>query len=105
MDDGKNGERSRRQYSPPGTPLSVVSICLDAKSTQRLQEFASSTPLVKLRREVKEYLDEKENSPASLAAEDKLDICLIDFDAARERATFTAERVHELLPDTTIFAI
>jgi pilus assembly protein CpaE len=105
MDDGKNGERSRRQYSPPGTPLSVVSICLDAKSTQRLQEFASSTPLVKLRREVKDYLDEKENSPTSLAAEDKLDICLIDFDAARERATFTAERVHELLPDTTIFAI
>lgn len=83
----------------------MLSVSLDPKSVRELEEFVKSTSVVRLRREVKEYLSEQDDLPSPWMREGQLDICLIDFDRDRTRATFTAEKVHVHLPATTIFAV
>ncbi len=88
-----------------GGALSLVTICLDQKCSSQLKHFIDSTSLIQLRAELTQYLEE--DTDASLVDQLKdlhPDICLIDFDANREQATRTAERVHEAFAETAIFA-
>ena len=60
---------------------------------------------MKLQPGVGEYLSEQDDAPRQWMQENMLDICLIDFDRDRRRATVTSERVHAYLPNAIIFAV
>ncbi|HEV3277700.1 MAG TPA: response regulator [Terriglobia bacterium] len=93
-----------REVTKSGDPLSIVTICLDPEAAKDLQQFVESTPLVQLRGELKNYLDE-DDSLLEWLQERSPDICLVDFDQDRRNATLTAERIHERLQTTAIVAI
>jgi pilus assembly protein CpaE len=88
----------------PGEPLSIVTVHLDPVASKDLQHFMESTAGVQLRGELKEYLG-VEDPALEWLAERSPDICVIDFDQDRRSATNTAERIHERLQGTAIFAL
>jgi pilus assembly protein CpaE len=62
-------------------------------------------PLAQLVTELQHYLAEEQDSVFVDRLKDlRPDICIIDFDRDREKAGRTAERIHEVLTDTAIFA-
>lgn len=101
------GERTRKTFGeapPSGGRLSVVTVCLDAAVGAELREFVVSTPFLRLHAEVHSYLTE-DDTTLSWMQPPGPEICLIDFDRDRASAIATAERIHEKLPKTAIFAI
>jgi pilus assembly protein CpaE len=105
MGTGNTTKPAERGKAPMGETLSLVTICLDQQCSSQLKRFIDSTSLIQLRAQLTQYLDE-ENDPSFVDQLKDLhpDICLIDFDASREQATRTAERIHEAFSDTAIFA-
>jgi pilus assembly protein CpaE len=89
---------------PSGERLSLVTICLDAEAGAELRQFVRGTPFLRLQAEVHSYLAE-EDTGLTWMQPPAPDICLIDFDRDRAKAITTAERIHERLPNTAIFAI
>src|SRR2546421_6476540 len=103
MGTGNTTKPTERGKAPMGGALSLVTVCLDQKCSSQLKHFIDSTSLIQLRAELTQYLEEE--TDASLFDQLKdlhPDICLIDFDANREQATRTAERVHEAFAETAI---
>ncbi len=97
---------TERAKLPGGDPLSLITICLEGEFSSQLKRFLESTPLVQLRADLQHYLVEEGDSVFVDRLKDlRPDICVIDFDRDRERATRTAERIHEGLRETAIFAI
>jgi len=85
--------------------LSIVTVCLDPECSSLVRRFIDSTPLTRLVAELRHFL----GGEGDTAFVDRLqdlqpDVCLIDFDPDREKASRTAERIHESLPDASIFA-
>jgi pilus assembly protein CpaE len=92
------------ETSPAGDAISMVIVCPDAQTAKDLHQFVESTPMVQLRGELKDYLG-GDDQVLEWLQERSPDICLIDFDQDRHSATQTAERIHESLPATAIFAV
>jgi pilus assembly protein CpaE len=89
---------------PASEPLSMASIRLDSEAAADLRQFIASTPLLQVHSEVKTY--PKDDDPLFVStAENGPDICLIDLDPDRSKAIQTAEKIHEKLPGTAVFAI
>ncbi|MGH6631376.1 MAG: response regulator, partial [Burkholderiales bacterium] len=64
-----------------------------------------STPLAQLAAELQHYLSNEQDSVFVDRLRDlHPDICVIDFDRDREKAGRTAEKIHETLGETAIFA-
>jgi pilus assembly protein CpaE len=62
-------------------------------------------PLAQLVTELQHYLAEEQDSVFVDRLKDlRPDICIIDFDRDREKASRTAEKIHEVLTETAIFA-
>jgi pilus assembly protein CpaE len=88
-----------------GDSLSLVTICLDTEFARQLRSFIDSTPLAQLVSELQHYLaDEGDTIFIDRLKDLGPDICMIDFDRDREKAGRTAEKIHEALPNTAIFA-
>ena len=88
-----------------GDSLSIATLCLDAESAGQLKSFLDSTPLAQLAAELQHYLaDEQDSVFVDRLRDLRPDICIIDFDRDREKASRTAERIHETLAETAIFA-
>jgi pilus assembly protein CpaE len=85
-------------------PLTMATVHLDTEAARDLQRFIESTPLVQLRGEVKSYLGE-DDPVLEWLVERSPDICVIDFDDDRRRASQTAEKIRERLQTTAIFAL
>ncbi len=91
---------------PGSDNLSIVAVCLDGESSIRLKRFIDSIPMAQLRTELQHYLAEEEDTVFVDRLKDlRPDICVIDFDRERERATRTAERIHEALDGIALFAV
>jgi len=86
-----------------GESLSLVSICMDAEGADELRQLVRSTPSLRLQAEFASYVTE-DDSVLELTKGTAPHICLIDFDRDRKSAIVTAERIHERLPHTAIFA-
>jgi len=84
--------------------LSLVAICLDGESGAELRQFVRGTPFLRLQAEVDSYLAEEDTSLTWMQPPGP-DICLVDFDRDHASAITTAERIHERLPGSAIFAI
>jgi pilus assembly protein CpaE len=97
------GLRSR-EVPAAGELLSIVTVRLDSVAAKGLQQFIESAPLVQLRGELKTYPGD-DDSVLDWLVERSPDICLIDFDDDRRSAVQTAEKMHERLPGTAIFAL
>jgi pilus assembly protein CpaE len=97
--------RPREEFSP-GETLSLSSFCLDAETARDLKQFGGSGSLVRLQNEFPTYLTDDDDSLLERMSQSSApNVCLIDFDQDRQRAVQTAERIHEKLPNTAIFAI
>ena len=92
-----------REGLSPGETLSLVSICMDAEAGGELRQLVQSTPFIRLQAELRNYVTEDE-SVLEWMKDPGPHICLIDFDRDRKSAIATAERIHERLPHTAIFA-
>lgn len=92
------------EVSTGAEPLTMATVHLDSEAAKDLQHFIESTPLVQLRGSVKDYLTE-DDQVLEWLVERSPDICLIDFDDDRRRASQTAERIRERLETTSIFAL
>lgn len=104
MDIQESSKAITRESWSANEVLTLATIQLDTEATGELRQFISSTPFLQLHKEIRSYpkdddpfLDSDENS--------RPDICLVDFDPDRHQATLTAERIHERLPGTAVFAI
>jgi len=84
--------------------LSLVAICLDGESGAELRQFVRGTPFLRLQAEVDSYLAEEDTSLTWMQPPGP-DICLVDFDRDHASAITTAERIHERMPGSAIFAI
>ena len=84
-----------------GEPLSLVTICLDGYGLGQLRNSIASLPMVHLRAEFQHYLAQNDDQILL----ERADIYVIDFDQNREEAVHTAERIHEVLGRTAIFAL
>lgn len=104
MDLRESAKVSPRDNLSSADVLSMVSICLDDETATELKHFIGSTPFVRLRTERRNYLGE-DDLFFEVMPESVPEICLIDFDQDRRSAILTAERIHEKLPGTAIFAI
>ena len=87
-----------------GESISLVTVCLDTEAGAELRQFVRATQFLRLQAEVHSYLTEDDIALSWMQAPGP-DICLIDFDNDRPSAIITAERIHEKLPNTAIFAI
>ena len=87
-----------------GERLSLVAICLDTEAGLELRQFVRETPFLRLQAEVNTYLTE-EDASLTWTRPPGPDICMIDFDRDRPNAIITAERIHERLPHTALFAV
>ncbi|HLY62094.1 MAG TPA: AAA family ATPase [Terriglobia bacterium] len=90
--------------SPSGERLSLVTVCLEHDAQAELRQFVVETPFLRLQAEANGYIVD-EDTVLSWMQPPGPDICLIDFDRDRAKAITTAERIHERLPRTAIFAI
>jgi len=96
---------STRGSAQAGDSLSLVTICFDAEFARQLRTFIDSTPLAQLVSELQHYLaDEGDAMFVDRLKDLRPDICMIDFDRDREKASRTAEKIHEALPEAAIFA-
>jgi pilus assembly protein CpaE len=105
MDTDRKVRSLERGRPGGGETLSVVTIALDESFANLLRGYLDSIPLVSLRAELHHYLvDEHDTDFVERLRDLRPDICLIDFDQNRERATRTAEKIREVLVETAIFA-
>jgi pilus assembly protein CpaE len=96
----------RGRTATAGDSLSIATLCLDVESASQLKGFLDTTPLAQLAAELQHYLADEQDSVFVDRLKDlRPDICIIDFDRDRERAGQTAERIHETLAETAIFAV
>lgn len=96
---------SSREAIRPGDPLTVVTICLDDDTRGLLQAFVERAPVIKARTHLVDYRVEDHESIIEWIGEPSPDICLVDFDKNRQRATIVAEKIHANAPGTAIFAV
>src|SRR5712692_7930605 len=105
MDTRNKTKPTDRTKLPASDSLSLVTICLEAEFGSQLKRLIDSIPLAQLRTELQHYLAEEGDTTFVDRLKDlRPDVCVIDFDRDREKATRTAERIHEALGDTAIFA-
>lgn len=104
MDTKENAKTPFGEGPFSGERLSLVTICLENDASAELRQFVRGTPLLRLQAEVHTYLTE-EDPTLSWMQPPGPDICLVDFDRDRPSAIATAERIHEKLSNTAIFAI
>lgn len=105
MDARETDRSTPRGKALSSEALSLISICLDSESMEQLRHFIESPGLISLQGELQSYLTEQDDSLLEWVNESAPDICLIDFDKNRRSATLTAERIHERLPGTSLFAL
>jgi pilus assembly protein CpaE len=105
MDTRESGNASSREGLSLGEPLLLMTVCLDSESLSEVKQFVTSTPLVRLHAAVTRYMAEDEDSLQRWMHGAAPDVCLIDFDKDRKSAIHTAERIHENLHGTAIFAV
>ena len=98
-------DTSARGRPAEGSPLSLVSVCLDAESHAVLRRFAETVPGLHLRAHLDGYHVESQDSVLQAIGEPPPDICVIDLDQDRQAATQAAERIHAGLRGTAIFAV
>lgn len=105
MDSDRTTRHSERGKAPAADSLAIATLCLDQDSASQLRGFLDSMPLAQLVTELQHYLAEEQDSVFVDRLRDlRPDICIIDFDRDRERAGRTAEKIHEVLTETAIFA-
>lgn len=99
-------ERTREKgKSPSADSLSIATLCMDTETADQIRSFLDSMPLAQLASELQHYLADEQDSVFVDRLKDlRPDICIIDFDRDREKAGRTAERIHEVLTETAIFA-
>lgn len=106
METDRSTRPPDRSRASPADSLSIATLCLDAESGSQLRSFLDSTPLAQLAAELQHYLADEHDSVFIDRLRDlHPDICIIDFDRDRERAGSTAEKIHETLGGTAIFAV
>jgi pilus assembly protein CpaE len=105
MDTRESGNAPLREGLSLGEPLSVMTVCLDSESLSEVKQFVTSTPLVRLHAAVTRYMTEDEDSLQRWMHGAAPDVCLIDFDEDRKSAIHTAEKIHEKLNCTALFAV
>jgi pilus assembly protein CpaE len=72
----------------------------------QLKGFIDSTQLVQLTSELRYYLAEEGDSIFLDRVKDlQPDVCLVDFDLDREKASRTAEQLRAVVPEAAVFAI
>src|SRR5215469_6182575 len=96
---------SPRENFSTSEPLSVVGVCLDEETWTVLKLFAESAPLIRLRSHISEYRIQDTDSVTDWLGSPSPDICIIDFDRDRRKASQAAENVHSAAPDTALFAV
>ena len=85
--------------------MSIATLCVDTESAEQVRSFLESMPLAQLVAELQHYLADEQDAVFVDRLKDlKPDICIIDFDRDREKASRTAERIREVLSETAIFA-
>lgn len=102
-DTRETANTSPRENSSSGDVLAMVSICLNADTAGELRGLIDSTPFIRLQAELNNYLTD--DDPFFESGQPAPDIFLIDFDHDRRNAVLTAERIHERVPHTVVFAI
>jgi pilus assembly protein CpaE len=100
----ETAQTSSRGGSPIDS-LAVISICLDDDTRSFLERFVERADLVRLRSHLTHYPKEEPEGAGEWMGDPAPDICLVDFDQDRQRATATAESIHARAPRTAIFAI
>jgi pilus assembly protein CpaE len=106
MDIRETTKTGPREEFASSETLSLSGFCLDAETAGDLKQFARSGSIVRLQTEFPTYLTEDDDSLLERMGESSApNVCLIDFDQDRQRAVHTAERIHEKLPNTAIFAV
>jgi pilus assembly protein CpaE len=105
MDTRESANAASREGISLGEPLSLMTVCLDAESLGEVKQFVTSTPLVRLHAALTRYMAEDEDSLLRWMHGAAPDVCLIDFDEDHKNAVLTAERIHERLHGTAIFAV
>lgn len=97
---------TERVKLPTSDALSLITICLEGEFANQFKRFIDNIPMVQLRAELQHYLVEDGDSVFIDRLKDlRPDICVVDFDRDRERASRTAERIREALVETAIFAV
>jgi pilus assembly protein CpaE len=105
MDAERQSRTSDRGRPPAADSLAIATLCVDSESSEQIRSFLESMPLAQLVTELQHYLAEEQDSVFVDRLKDlHPDICIIDFDRDREKASRSAERIREVLPETAIFA-
>src|SRR5262245_35003067 len=105
MDTDRTARVPERGKQSTADSLSIATLCLDSDSSAQIRTFLESMPLAQLVTEIQHYLAEEQDSVFVDRLKDlRPDICVIDFDRDREKAGRTAERIHEVLGESAIFA-
>ncbi len=105
MDSERKSRQTERGRPPSADSLSIATLCVDTDSAEQIRLFFESMPLAQLVTELQHYLAEEQDSVFVDRLRDlRPDICIIDFDRDREKASRTAERIREVLSETAIFA-
>ena len=99
-----NTSLSVMEHIPAGSPLRLVSVCLDSRSTTDLAEFIRSVPLVHFQAGTDSYPSSTDGWVERVRVSG-MDVCLIDFDKNRVKAGQSAEIIHAQMPDTAVFAL
>ena len=94
-----------RENFSTSEPLSVVGVCLDEETWTVLKLFAESAPLIRLRSHISEYRVKETESATDWLGTPSPDICIIDFDRDRRKASQAAENIHSAAPETALFAV
>jgi pilus assembly protein CpaE len=105
MNSDRTTRHSEHGRAPAADSLSIATLCLDQEASSQLRGFLDSMPLAQLVTELQHYLADEQDSVFVDRLKDlRPDICIIDFDRDREKASRTAERIREVLTETAIFA-
>ena len=105
MDLDFTGRTRERGKSHSADSLSIATLCVDTETAGQIRSFLESMPLVQLASELQHYLADEQDSVFVDRLKDlRPDIIIIDFDRDREKACRTAEKIHEVLTESAIFA-
>lgn len=87
-------------------PLTVISVCLDAEIRSKLEHGLQAVPGLEFAGDFQQYFGGRGDAELLRVVKSGADICLVDFDHDRDRATRTAEQLHEIAAGRmAIFAI
>jgi pilus assembly protein CpaE len=89
-----------------GKPITVISVCLDSETRNKLEKGLNSISGLKFVADFQQYLGGASDLELVHAVKSDIDVCVVDFDRDRASASRTAEQLYEIAGGrTAIFAV